>query len=172
MSVFCLCMDCSRLNHPSKSKCLSVQTHNIPDLSPMLVTLVTFIYRFVCRDMPTLLDHMFQCQWDEVSEIRWWLCCFFFLLRFVAHGTVGTDTEIQRASRKHRNVFDQSRSCLLRFRDLMCNHQEHDERNSFFRGEARSTLTKNTGTQDVLVQRCSCLPQHLSKNKDEIKLHS
>lgn len=64
----------------------------------MLVTLVTFIYRFVCCEMSTLLNHIFQCQQGEVSEIRCVSisgmllpgdivrffpdCCVFFLLEF------------------------------------------------------------------------------------------
>lgn len=54
--------------------CTRLVTHG------MLVTLVTFIYRFVCCDMSTLLDHIFQCQWGEVSEIRCIHTFFFFFI--------------------------------------------------------------------------------------------
>lgn len=119
VSMFCLCMDYNRLNHPSKSKCLSVQTQCTGLVSHgMLVTLVTFIYRFVCCDMSALLDRVLQWQREEVSEkkrcvyitgmllhfVRFsfllWLF-FFFHLSFVALGsrhrnTANTESQPER----------------------------------------------------------------------------
>lgn len=44
----------------ANTQCTGLVTHG------MLVTLVTFIYRFVCCDMSTLLDHIFKRQQGEV----------------------------------------------------------------------------------------------------------
>lgn len=84
VSMFCLCMDYNRLNHPSKSKCLSVQTQCTGLVSHgMLVTLVTFIYRFVCYDMSPLLDHVLQWQREEVFGEKRCVYITGMLLHFV-----------------------------------------------------------------------------------------
>lgn len=140
VNMFCLCMDYNRLNHPSKSKCLSVQTQCTGLVSHgMLVTLATFIYRFVCYDMSALLDHVLQWQREEVSEKKGvyiynrnvaTFCAFSFLLLFFLLEFCGSREQTQKYS-KHwvttgtwhsfsvQALFNKSWSCLLKVWHLL-----------------------------------------------------
>lgn len=141
VSMFCLCMDYNRLNHPSKSKCLSVQTQCTGLVSHgMLVTLVTFIYRFVCCDMSALLDHVLQWQWGGSfgekkvciynRNVATFCAFFFFIVVFFSLEFCGSREQTQKYS-KHwvttgtwhsfsvQALFNKSWSCLLKVWHLL-----------------------------------------------------